>query len=54
MKVGDMVEYQVDVASWGIGRVVAYHEDTEIVTVQDEDDGSTWQGLVDFTEPAEE
>jgi len=54
MKVGDRVEYQVDVASWGIGRVVSHDEDTEIVTVMDEDDGTMWRGLADHTEPAGE
>lgn len=54
MKIGGLVEYQVDFASWGIGRVVAYDDDTEIVTVKDEDDGTTWRGLADHTEPADD
>jgi hypothetical protein len=41
-------------ASWGIGRVVAYDENPEIVTVEDEDDGSTWRGLAEQTQPSEE
>jgi hypothetical protein len=47
MNIGDLVEYQVDLCSWGIGRVVAYDEETEVVTVRDEDDGTTWHGLAD-------
>lgn len=54
MKVGNLVQYQVDVASWGIGHVVAYDEDTEIVTVKDEDDGTVWRGLADYTAQVEE
>lgn len=54
MKVGNPIEYQVGIASWGIGHVVAYDENTEIVTVKDEDDGTAWRGLADQTEPAEE
>jgi hypothetical protein len=41
-------------ASWGTGRVVAYNENIEIVTVEDEDDGTTWRGLADHTEPVED
>lgn len=54
MNIGNLVEYQTDVASWGIGRVVAYDEETEMVTVQDEDDGSTWRGPADYTTPTTE
>jgi hypothetical protein len=54
MNIGDRIEYQVGIASWGIGRVVGYDENTEIVTVEDEDDGTTWRGLADHTEPVEE
>ena len=42
------------VASWGIGRVVAYDENTEIVAVEDEDDGTTWRRVADQTQPSEE
>lgn len=52
MKVGDRVEYQTGVGSSGIGRVIAYDPETEVVTVKDEDDGTTWRGLEDYTEPA--
>jgi len=54
MKVGDVVEFQIDVASWGTGRVVAYDEETEIVAVEDSDDGTMWRGPADKTEPVGE
>jgi hypothetical protein len=54
MNIGDRIEYQVCVATWGVGRVVAYDENTEIVTVEDADDGTTWRGLADQTQPSEE
>lgn len=54
MNVGDVIECQVDVASWGIGRVIAYDDETELVTVQDEDDGTNWRGPADLTVLADE
>jgi hypothetical protein len=54
MKVDNRIEYQVGIACRGIGHVVAYDENIEIVTVKDEDDGSAWCGQADHTEPAEE
>lgn len=54
MKPGDLIEYQTDVSSWGTGRVVAFDEETEMVTVRDEYDNSTWTGPADRTEPSDE
>lgn len=51
LKIDDRVEYQTGIAEFGIGRVAAYDHETEIVTVTDEDDGSTWRGPADLATP---
>lgn len=54
MNIKSQVAYQTGIAEFGIGEVIAYNQDTEIVTVVDEDDGSTWRGPVDLTTPINE
>ena len=51
MKLEERIEYQTGTAEFGIGKVTAYNAETEIVTVIDEDDGSTWRGPADLTAP---
>lgn len=53
MNIGDRINYQTGWASWGTGRVKTFNPETEIVTVEDEDDGKVWTGPADMTEPAE-
>ena len=52
MQRGDRVEYQTGIAEFGVGKVDTYDPETEIVTVIDEDDGSTWQGPADKATPS--
>lgn len=47
MKVGDRVEYQTGIASFGVGEVTSYDPETENVNVIDMDDGSAWSGPAD-------
>jgi len=54
MELGTLVEYETGPGSSGIGFVSAYEEQTEIVTVVDEDDGSTWRGPLDKTSVVED
>lgn len=41
MRVGQRIEYRTGLADFGIGVVKAYDDEAELVTVIDEDDGST-------------
>jgi hypothetical protein len=50
MKNNTIVEYHTSIGSSGYGRVIAYIEETEIVTVMDIDDNSIWTGPGDKTE----
>lgn len=52
MQEGALVEYQTGIAEFGIGKVASYDPATEIVTVLDIDDGSTWRGPADLATPA--
>lgn len=54
MKPGDRVEFQTGPGSYGTGAVMAYDEETETVTVRDDDDGTLWCGPEEKTSPAEE
>ena len=47
MKIGDTVEYRVDLADWHEGVIVDVDHDSERVVVRDTDDGSTWSGSMD-------
>lgn len=51
MEIGTHVEYQTGIAESGFGTVIRFDEDTEIVTVIDDDDGSTWCGPIDLATP---
>lgn len=44
------VEYQVGRGESGIGHVIAIDEDSEQITVRDEDDGSIWTGSMDHAQ----
>lgn len=48
MNIGTKVEFQIGRGSYGIGTVVAFNDQTEIVTVKDSDDGSDWIGPADY------
>ena len=52
MEIGNRVEYQTGWGEYSIGVVSAYDEKTEILTVKNEDDGSTWSGPADYATPA--
>jgi len=50
--IGQTVDFQTDITSYGRGVVTALDELTEIVTVIDED-GAEWTGPIDRIEIAE-
>lgn len=52
MREGTYVEYQTDHAQWGSGMVIKFDEQTELLTVLD-DDGSEWIGPADLATPSE-
>lgn len=54
MNIGTRVEYQTDIGEYALGTVIGFDEESEIVTVTDDDDGSTWSGPVDFATPTDE
>ena len=54
MRIRTLVQYETGIAESGVGRVVDFDEETEIVTVQDVDDNSTWRGSVDHATIIEE
>lgn len=54
MELGTRVEYKTGIAEYGIGVVSHFDELTEIVTVTNEDDGSTWCGPADLADPTGE
>lgn len=54
MKLGTHVEYETGIAEYGIGFVSHFDEQTEMVTVTDEDDGSIWRGSADLVTPTGE
>ncbi|MBV7541962.1 hypothetical protein [Acidovorax sp. sic0104] len=45
---GDLVEYQTGHGEYATGRVTVVNHADETVEVEDEDDGSTWSGLMDY------
>lgn len=47
------VEFQTDLTSFGIGRVITVYPNTEEVKVLD-DEGDVWRGPADLVEPVEE
>lgn len=47
MREGTYVEYQTGHAEWGSGTVTKFDEQTQMLTVRD-DDGSEWIGPVDL------
>eukprot|EP01034_Spumella_vulgaris_P032841 gene32841-40538_t len=51
MRIGTHVEYATGIAESGFGTVIDFDNDTEIVTVMDDDDGSTWRGPLDHATP---
>lgn len=53
MRIGTHVEYETGIAESSLGSVSDYNDETEIVTVKDDDDGSTWSGPVDRCNPLE-
>ncbi len=54
MEPGTHVEYETGIAEYGIGFVTHFNEQTEMVTVTDEEDGSTWRGPLDRVTPTGE
>ncbi|HYD61940.1 MAG TPA: hypothetical protein VEC35_16360 [Noviherbaspirillum sp.] len=54
MKPGDRVSFQTGLNCYGIGYVISYDEEKEIIKVRDEDDNSVWTGPVDKCEPADD
>jgi len=52
MRTGIRVEYQTGYAESAYGVVLVYDEETDIVTVRDEDDYTVWSGPSDRAEPA--
>ena len=44
MQVGDTVEYQYGVGEYGTGTISALNSESEIATVVDDMDNSTWRG----------
>lgn len=51
MEPGTHVEYQTGIAEYGIGIVTNFDEETEMVTVTDDDDGTVWCGPADLATP---
>jgi hypothetical protein len=49
LEVGQRIEFATGRCDSGIGLVTVYNEETEMVTVVDEDDGTVWTGLEDYT-----
>jgi hypothetical protein len=49
LEIGQRIEFATGRCDSGIGLVTAYDPETEMVTVKDEDDGSEWTGLEDYT-----
>ncbi|MBX9794328.1 MAG: hypothetical protein K2Y02_08540 [Burkholderiaceae bacterium] len=47
MEIGTHVEYETGIAESGVGIVIEFDEETETVTVKDDDDGSIWRGSID-------
>lgn len=47
MRVGQVVEYQTGLGEWGTGSVVDFNEELDLLTVVDDEDGSTWHGPAD-------
>lgn len=54
MKIGTRVEYHTAPGCSGFGRITAIDEESEVITVKDEDDGSNWTGPMDKAETADE
>lgn len=54
MMVDQRIPYATGVADWGVGIVIEYDDDTEIVKVQDEEDRTLWRGPSDMTESLDE
>ena len=52
MQTGIRVEYQTGYAESAYGVVLAYDEETDVLTVRDEDDGTVWAGPSERAEPA--
>ena len=47
MEIGIKVEYETGIGAIGIGEVMEFDEETEMLTVRDSDDGSAWRGPFD-------
>ncbi len=54
MHIGQRVEYATGIAESGISTVCRVNEETDLVTVKDEDDGSTWRGPADLVTPLDD
>lgn len=48
--IGKRVEYQTGLAAYGIGIVTDINEETGIVVVKDDEDGSVWKGPAGLVE----
>jgi hypothetical protein len=51
MEIGTFVEYETGIAESGFGAVIDFEEETDTVTVMDEDDGRIWRGPLDRALP---
>lgn len=47
MKKTQRVEYQISPGFYGFGTIVSVDEETEQLTIRDDEDGSLWKGLLD-------
>lgn len=47
MKKNQRVEYQISPGVYGFGTIVLVDEETEKLTVRDDEDDSLWKGLLD-------